>query len=76
MPSPPDEQTRAIAARLKDLTTSLGWDTYVTAIDQEITLNIERLITGRKEDFDHQKGVIEGLRLARYLPTKLINQAK
>lgn len=66
------EQARidAISGNLQALVQTPGWDTYIEEMAQMELRRLEIMFQGSKEDFDYNKGFIEGLRTAVEFPKR------
>ncbi len=70
------EHWHRVAATLKDLTRTEGWDCYknhAEGIERQI---IEELVRAPKEEHDYLKGYVMGLRKALHLPEEIVLRAK
>lgn len=62
------EARLAKAVKLRDLLGSEGWDTYYREVEALQQQRIDAILTGKKDDFEYEKGRLEGLREAVKLP--------
>lgn len=73
--APEKAQYQALAGSLKELIRSHGWDSYRKLLEDAENGWIKRLLDENRDTYDHNKGVIEGLRLAFHLPQQIIDRA-
>lgn len=62
------EARLAKAVKLRDLLGSEGWDTYYREVEALQAQRIESILTGKKDDFEYEKGRLQGLRDAVNMP--------
>ena len=66
---------QALAASMRDLLRSPGWDSYRKVLEDAENGWIQSLIAGGKDAHDYNNGVITGLRFAFNIPQQIINRA-
>lgn len=74
-PNDPEKaKYQALAASMRELLRSPGWDSYRKVLEDAENGWIQRLLVENRETYDYNKGVIEGLRFAFAVPQQIIDR--
>ena len=70
----PSQQEQA--SRMREFLLSVEWGIFRKHLDTMLQEVTNRTVSGSKEDFDYNKGVLVGLREARRLPEAIVQHMK